>query len=393
MAIRTIENIDISGKKVLIRVDFNVPLANGLIADDTRMRSALPTLRYLLDRGAALVIMSHMGRPKGQKNMQYSMKQLQGHLAALTRAEVIMAPDVIGPEVEELALMLRSGQILLLENTRFYSQETDNEPNFCRSLARLGDVYVNDAFGAAHRAHASTEGVTKFLPSYAGLLMKKECSFFDKVLKNPVKPFVAVIGGAKVSSKIAVLESLLDKADAFIIGGGMAYTFLKEQGKTVGKSLVENEYADTAHSFLDNAARRGVSILLPRDHIVADEFIESAKPELIDDENIPDGKIAMDIGPKTISEMKKLIANAGTVVWNGPMGVFEFDAFSQGTLELAKTVADCHGMTVLGGGDSVAAVNKFNLSERIDHVSTGGGASLEYLEGRVLPGIAALNEE
>ena len=393
MAIRTIENIDVSGKKVLIRVDFNVPIANGLITDDTRMRSALPTLRHLLDRGAALVIMSHMGRPKGQKNIQYSMKQLQDHLAELTNAEVIMAPDVIGPEVEKLAITLRSGQILLLENTRFYSQETENETNFCRSLARLGDIYVNDAFGAAHRAHASTEGVTKFLPSYAGLLMEKECSFLDKVLKNPVKPFVAVIGGAKVSSKIAVLESLLDKADAFIIGGGMAYTFLKEQGKTVGKSLVENEYADTARSFLDNAARRGVTVLLPYDHIVADEFSESSKPELIDGENIPAGKIAMDIGPKTISAMKKLIENAETVVWNGPMGVFEFDAFSQGTLELAKTVADCPGMTVLGGGDSVAAVNKFNLSERVDHVSTGGGASLEYLEGRVLPGIAALNEE
>jgi len=392
VAVRTINDINPEGKRVLVRVDFNVPLKNGKITDDTRMRRALPTLTSLLDRGASLVVMSHLGRPKGEKKPELSLSLLRDHLAELTGVDVIMAPDVIGSEVEKLAGSLKAGEILLLENTRYYKEETANDPGFSASLAKLGDLYVNDAFGAAHRAHASTEGIAKLLPAVAGLLMEKECAFFDKVLENPEKPFVAIIGGAKVSSKIGVLDSLLDKADAFVIGGGMAYTFLKEQGYTVGKSLVEDEFAVTAKDFLAKAEKMDVKVLLPLDHVVAAEFSDSAPAENIDGENIPDDRLAMDIGPKTIAAISELLADAKTVVWNGPMGVFEFDAFAKGTLEVANMVADCSGTTVVGGGDSVAAVNKFNLADRIDHVSTGGGASLEYLEGKELPGVMALKE-
>jgi len=392
MAVRTINDINPEGKRVLVRVDFNVPLKDGKITDDTRIRRALPTLKSLLDRGASLVVMSHLGRPGGEKKPEFSLSQLKSHLAKLTKADVIMAPDVIGPEVQALADNLKAGQILLLENTRYYKEETANDPGFSAELAKLGNLYVNDAFGAAHRAHASTEGVAKLLPSAAGMLMEKECAFFDKVLENPEKPFVAIIGGAKVSSKIDVLDSLLDKADSFVIGGGMAYTFLKEQGYTVGKSLVEDDYAETARNFLANAGKRGVKVLLPLDHIVASEFSETAEPVAVDDVNVPDGMLALDVGPKTVAEVGKLISEANTVVWNGPMGVFEFDAFAKGTLDVAHMVADCKGTTVVGGGDSVAAVNKFNLADKIDHVSTGGGASLEYLEGKALPGVVALKE-
>lgn len=392
MAVRTIKDIDPKGKRILVRVDFNVPLKDGKITDDTRMQRALPTLMSLLERGASLVVMSHLGRPKGEKKPEFSLSQLKDHLVDITKTEVIMAPDVIGPEVESLAEGLKAGQILLLENTRYYLEETDNDPQFSAELARLGDLYVNDAFGAAHRAHASTVGIAGLLPSAAGLLMEKECAFFDKVLENPEKPFVAIIGGAKVSSKIAVLDSLLDKADAFVIAGGMAYTFLKVQGHSIGNSLVEDEFAETAGTFMANAEKRGVKVLLPLDHVVADSFSESAVPESIDDVNVPDGKVAMDIGPKTIAAVGELLSDAKTVVWNGPMGVFEFDAFARGTLDVARWVADCKGTTVVGGGDSVAAVNKFNLADKIDHVSTGGGASLEYLEGKALPGVEALKE-
>ncbi|RKX76040.1 MAG: phosphoglycerate kinase, partial [Spirochaetes bacterium] len=301
MAVRTINDINPEGKRVLVRVDFNVPLKDGKITDDTRMRSALPTLKSLLDRGASLVVMSHLGRPKGEKKPELSLSLLKDHLAELTGVKVIMAPDVIGPEVEKLADSLNPGEILLLENTRYYKEETANDADFSAKLAKFGNLYVNDAFGAAHRAHASTEGIAKLLPSVAGLLMEKECAFFDKVLENPEKPFIAIIGGAKVSSKIGVLDSLLDKADAFVIGGGMAYTFLKEQGFTVGKSLVEDEFAQTAKDFLVKAEKQGVKVLLPLDHVVAAEFSESAAAENIDAVDIPEGKLAMDIGPKTIS--------------------------------------------------------------------------------------------
>lgn len=392
MSIKTIKDIDPSGKKVLVRVDFNVPLKDGKINDDTRMRAALPTLKYLLDRGASLLVMSHLGRPKGTKDPAFSLVQLKDHLAELTGVEVIMASGVIGPEVEKQTSALKPGQILLLENTRFHKEETANDMDFSRSLAKLADLYVNDAFGAAHRAHASTEGVAHFLPSAAGLLMEKECTFFDKVLENPEKPMIAIIGGAKVSSKIAVLESLLDRTDAFVIGGGMAYTFLKQQGFSIGNSLVEDDFAETASSFLASAEKRGVKVILPMDHVVAAEFSEAANPEDVNDVNIPAGKLAMDVGPKTIAAVKDVLANAKTVVWNGPMGVFEYDAFAKGTLEVANMVADCRGTTIVGGGDSVAAVNKFHLVDKIDHVSTGGGASLEYLEAKLLPGVEILKK-
>jgi len=390
MPIRTVRDIDPNGKRILVRVDFNVPLENGRITDDTRMLSALPTLKYLLDRGASLIVMSHLGRPKGQVKPELSLSLLKEHLAEITGARVVMAPDVIGNGVIALAKELKAGEILLLENTRFYREETDNSAEFCSELAKLGDMYINDAFGTAHRAHASTEGIAKLLPSAAGLLMERECKFLDKLLDNPPSPFVAIIGGAKVSSKITVLESLL--ANVFIIAGGMAYTFLKAQSCQVGNSLVETEYLSTAKSFLTNARERGVEVLLPLDHVVASEFSAHARAERVDDVNVPEGKIAMDIGPKTVLAIDRLITGAKMIVWNGPMGVFEFEAFAGGTLEVAKMLAKCDGTTIVGGGDSVAAINKFNLADSIDHVSTGGGASLEYIEGRALPGVSVLKE-
>ena len=393
MAVVTVKDMDLKNKRVLVRVDFNVPLKDGKITDDTRMQRALPTLKYILEQdGASLIVMSHLGRPSEEREPQFSMKQLEAHLAEISGVKVTTAPDCIGAEVEEMASDLKAGEILLLENTRYHNAEKKNDPLFASQLAKLADVYVNDAFGAAHRAHASTEGITKYLPSCAGFLMEKECLFFDKVLENPEKPFVAIIGGAKVSSKIAVLESLIDKCNTFVIGGGMAYTFLKVQGHTIGKSLFEEEFIETAEKFLKNAEKAGVEVLLPMDHVVASEFSEDAAPESVDSIDIPEGKLAMDVGPKTIAAVKDRIAAAKTVVWNGPMGVFEFDKFAKGTMDVANFVADCAGTTVVGGGDSVAAVNKFNLADKIDHVSTGGGASLEYLEGKALPGVVALRK-
>ncbi len=393
MGVVTVKDLDLKNKRVLVRVDFNVPLKDGKITDDTRMQRALPTLKYILEQeGASLIVMSHLGRPTEAREPQFSMKQLESHLAGITGVPVKTAPDCVGAEVEKMASELKAGEILLLENTRYHKAETKNDPDFASQMAKLADVYVNDAFGAAHRAHASTEGITKYLPSCAGFLMEKECLFFDKVLENPESPFVAIIGGAKVSSKIAVLESLIDKCNTFVIGGGMAYTFLKVQGHAIGKSLFEEEFMDTAKTFLENAEKAGVEVILPMDHVVASEFSETAEPEAVDSVDIPEGKLAMDVGPKTVAAVKDRIAAAKTVVWNGPMGVFEFDRFAKGTLEVANFVADCAGTTVVGGGDSVAAVNKFNLADRIDHVSTGGGASLEYLEGKALPGVVALKK-
>ncbi len=393
MSVQTLKDLDLSNKKVLARFDFNVPLKNGTITDDTRIKAALPSISYILEQeGTALVMMSHLGRPKGEKKPEFSLGPVAKHLGELLGKKVIMAEDCIGPNVEKLVKDLGSGELLMLENVRFHPGETKNDPDFAKALAENGDIYVNDAFGTAHRAHASTEGVTKHLPSCAGFLIEKEVSFFDSILENPEKPFVAVIGGAKVSSKIGVLETLLPKCTSLVIGGGMAYTFLKVQGRSVGKSLVEEEYLETAKGLLEKAKDAGVEILLPKDHMVAEEFSEEAKPEEIDSPDVPEGKIAMDIGPKTLDALREVIVNAKSLVWNGPMGVFEFDSFAKGTLEVARYVAECEGTTVVGGGDSVAAVNKFGLADKIDHVSTGGGASLEYLEGKVLPGIAALSK-
>jgi phosphoglycerate kinase len=393
MAKKTVRDIDLKNKKVLVRVDFNVPLKGGEITDDTRITAALPTLKYILDqKGASLILMSHLGRPKKGPDKENSLAPVAKRLSQLLGKNVVLAPDCVGPEAEKVVKAMKPGDVVLLENVRFHPEEEKNDPAFAKALASLGDVYVNDAFGTAHRAHASTEGVAHVLPGVAGFLMEKEIKFLGGVLENPVKPFVAIIGGAKVSTKIAVLESLLPKVSSFIIGGGMAYTFLKVKGVSVGKSLVEEDFIKTASDFLDAAKKAKVEVLLPVDHKVGAEFSENAKAELVDNVNVPDGKVSMDVGPKTLELFRERIAKAKTVVWNGPLGVFEFPEFSKGTQELAKMVAACPGITVVGGGDSVAAVNQFGLADKMKHVSTGGGASLEYLEGKNLPGIAALQE-
>jgi phosphoglycerate kinase len=394
LAKKTVRDVDLKGKRVLCRVDFNVPLKGGKISDDTRIRESLPTLRYILQqKGSRLILMSHLGRPKDKPEPEYSLKPVAQRLAELLARPVTMAPDCVGEAVEAQAAALREGEVLLLENVRFHKAETENSPEFAARLARLGDIYVNDAFGSAHRAHASTEGVAHHLPAVAGLLMEKEIKFLGGVFENPQKPFVAIIGGAKVSTKIAVLESLLPRVSSLIIGGGMAYTFLKVQGIAVGKSLVEEDFLDTARSLLKKAGEQKVKVLLPLDHKVGAEFNEAAKAEYVAGTAIPADRIGMDIGDKTLASYREAIAAAGTVVWNGPLGVFEFPEFAKGTLEVAKMVAACKGTTVVGGGDSVAAVQKFGLADKISHVSTGGGASLELLEGKDLPGIVALADQ
>ncbi|MBN1411317.1 MAG: phosphoglycerate kinase [Spirochaetales bacterium] len=391
MAKKTVKEVDFTNKRVLMRVDFNVPLKEGKVTDDTRIREALPTIKYILEQqGTSLILMSHLGRPKGTVVPDMSLKPVAGRLKELLGKDVIMAPDCVGDEVTKLAQSMKTGDVMLLENLRFNPGEKKNDPDFAKKLASLADTYVNDAFGTAHRPEASMVGVNQYLPSCAGFLLEKEIKFLGDVVANPEKPFVAIIGGSKVSTKISVLENLLSKVDTLIIGGGMAYTFLKCMGKTIGKSLLEEDFLDTAQKLLDAARAKNVEIILPVDHYAASEFAETAVPELVSDVNIPDGKIGMDIGPKTIEAVKERILKAKTIVWNGPMGVFEFDAFAKGTLEIAKTVAESGAISVVGGGDSVAAVNKFGLSGKISHVSTGGGASLEFLEGKALPGIEAL---
>ncbi|NCD05291.1 MAG: phosphoglycerate kinase [Spirochaetia bacterium] len=391
MVLNTIRDAKLNDKKVVIRVDFNVPIKDGVVTDDTRIQAALPTINYLLEQGATLIVMSHRGRPKGEKNPEFSMAPIAKRFSELLNKEVKLAPDVIGSEVEALVNSLKKGDVLLLENCRYYNEETDNDLDFAKKLAAFGDLYVNDAFGTAHRAHASTEGISHFLPSYAGFLIEKEVKYMAPLLSNPQKPFVAIIGGSKVSSKITVLESLVKTCDTIVIGGGMAYTFMKVQGKAIGKSLLEEDYLDTARSFLAKADEKGVKVILPVDHICGATFSENAEPVLCED--VIDGDlIGMDIGPKTIALILAELKTAKSVVWNGPMGVFEFNSFSKGTLEVAKALAECDGITVVGGGDSVAAINKFNLASKISHVSTGGGASLEFLEGKTLPGIKALEK-
>lgn len=393
--LRTVRDIDLDNKRVLLRVDFNVPIKDGVITDETRIVEALPTIEYILAKpGTSLVIMCHLGRPAGDgtREPQFSVKPIAKRLSEKLDRPVQYIDDTIGEKVEAAAKALKPGEILFLENVRYYKAEKKNDPEFAKQLSALGDVYVNDAFGTAHRAEASTEGVAHYLPSAAGFLIEKEVKFFAPILTNPDKPLVAIIGGAKVSSKIAVLESLLKTADTFIIGGGMAYTFLKAKGFEVGKSLLEADFLDTAKNFLAAAEKAGVQVLLPVDNVVASEFNENAEATVIDSDNIPADKMGMDIGPKTIELFSKAIIPAKTVVWNGPMGVFEFDKFANGTKQVAMAVAECQGTTVVGGGDSVAAANKFGLSKKLSHVSTGGGASLEFLEGKKLPGIVALEQ-
>ena len=393
MVLNTVKDADLKGKRVLIRVDFNVPVKNGVVTDATRIKAALPTINYILDGGASLVVMSHYGRPKGQKNMDFSMAPIRAEFEKLLGKPVKLAPDVIGEEVEKEVKALKPGEVLLLENVRFYPDEEKNGEEFAKTLASYGDLYVNDAFGTAHRAHASTEGVSHFLPAYAGFLIEKEVKFMAPLLENPEHPFVAVIGGSKVSSKISVLESLVKTCDTIVIGGGMAYTFLKVLGHSVGTSLVEDDYQETAKAFLAAAEKKGVKVILPVDHVCADKFDENATPVAVDSVDIPEGLMGLDIGPKTVALIVSEMKSAKNVVWNGPMGVFEFSAFAKGTEAVAKALAESDAISVVGGGDSVAAINKFGLASQISHVSTGGGASLEFLEGKVLPGIKALEKQ
>ncbi|TYO99732.1 phosphoglycerate kinase [Geothermobacter ehrlichii] len=391
----TIDDINPAGKKVFCRVDFNVPLDDqARITDDTRIVAALPTIRRLIDAGARVILASHLGRPKGKPDAKYSLAPVAPHLAELLGRKVVMAPDCIGAEVEAMIGEMKDGDVVLLENLRFHAGETANDDEFCRQLAGLAELYVNDAFGTAHRAHASTAGVTRYLkPAVAGYLMEKEIRYLGQALANPERPFVAVIGGAKVSDKILVIENLLEKVDALLVGGGMAYTFLRARGIDIGKSLVEEDKVELAKELLAKAEARKVDLRLPQDHLMADEFSATARPQISDGAAIADDLMGLDIGPRTQKDYARIIAGARTVVWNGPMGVFEFDAFAEGTLAIARALAESDCLSIIGGGDSVAAVNKTGLQDAMTHISTGGGASLEFLEGRELPGITALTDK
>ncbi len=395
MAKKTIEDIQVSGKKVLVRCDFNVPLdANKNITDENRIKGALPTIQYLIDHGAKVILCSHLGRPKGEFNMKYSLAPVAARLSQLLGKEVKLAKDVIGEDAHRLAGELADGDVMLLENVRFHKEEEKNDPEFSKQLASLADMYVNDAFGTAHRAHASTEGVAHLLhPAVAGFLIGKELSFMGKALENPDRPFVAILGGAKVSDKIGVINNLLDKVDTLIIGGGMSYTFQKALGGQIGKSLLEADKVDLAKELMEKAKKKGVKLLLPVDNEAGDAFSNDAMRITVHSKEIPEGFEGMDIGPKTQVIFANEIANAKTVVWNGPMGVFEFENFATGTRAIAKAMAECDGVTIIGGGDSAAAVEQMGFAKKVSHVSTGGGASLEFLEGKALPGVVALDDK
>lgn len=413
---KTIGDVGLKGKRVLMRVDFNVPIKDGKVGDDTRIRAALPTIEYALNNGArSVVLMSHLGRPKGKPSPEFSLKPVADYLATLVKAPVQFAEDCVGPAVSAQAEALPEGGILLLENVRFYLEEegkpklpddaTDaqkaaaksemkaKQKEFAKQLAGLGDIYVNDAFGTAHRAHASTAVVTQFFDeNVAGFLMEKEIAYLGKAMANPDRPFVAILGGAKISGKIDVIMNLMGKVDALLIGGGMTYTFFKAKGLPVGKSLVEEDKIDLARDILEKTKAAGVKLLLPVDHVIADAFSADARTETVGEDGIKDGWLALDIGPETVKLYAAEIARARTVVWNGPMGCFEMAPFAAGTLDMAKAVADADCVSIIGGGDSVSAVNRSGLADRMTHISTGGGASLEFLEGKELPGVAALSD-
>ncbi|MDX9830934.1 MAG: phosphoglycerate kinase, partial [Anaerolineae bacterium] len=385
---KTVRDADVEGKRVLVRVDFNVPLEDGRVTDDTRIRAALPTIRYLLDRDAVVILASHLGRPKGKVDEQYRMAPIADRLSELLDRPVVKLNDCVGPEVQEAVRQAKPGDVLMLENTRFHAEETDNEASFARELASLAELYVNDAFGSAHRAHASTEGVAHHLPAVAGFLMEKELEFLGRALSSPERPFIAILGGAKISDKIGVIENLLDKVDAILIGGGMANTFLRADGYDVAESLVEEESVDTARELI---RRGGDRIVLPVDVVVADRFDADAFSQVVTVGSVPPGWRILDVGTRTLELFKEELEGAKTVVWNGPMGVFEFPKFAYGTEAVARMLAALpDATTIIGGGDSAAAVERSGLAGEMTHISTGGGASLEFLEGKTLPGVAAL---
>ena len=391
---KTIEDIDVQNKRVLVRCDFNVPLNEaGEITDDKRIRESLPTIKYLLGKGAKVILCSHMGRPKGEFNMKYSLAPVAKRLSELLGFEVKLAKDVIGPSAKELAASCESGKAVLIENVRFHKEEEKNDPAFAKELASLAEVYVNDAFGTSHRAHASTAGVADYLPAVCGYLIQKEIDVMGKALADPKRPFVAILGGAKVSDKIGVIVNLISKVDTLIIGGAMAYTFAKAQGGKTGISRVEEDKVDLARDILEKAKAAGVKLLLPVDTACAKEFDANAEITVCEENNIADDLMGLDIGPKTVDLFCEAIKNAGTVVWNGPMGVFEFPRFAVGTKAVAKAVAESDAISIIGGGDSAAAVEQLGYADKMTHISTGGGASLEFLEGKELPGIMALNDK
>ena len=386
---KTVRDIDVSGKRVLVRADLNVPLEGGRVTDDTRIRESLPTIKYLLEHGAGVIVCSHLGRPKG-RDEALSLAPVAGRMANLLDLNVLFAEDCVGEQAEMAVSSLREGQVLLLENLRFHPEEEKNDPEFARQLASLADVFVNDAFGAAHRAHASTEGVTHYLPAVAGFLMEKEVRYLSALVADPPKPFAALVGGAKVSSKIAAINNLLPKLDILVLGGGMANTFLKANGVNVQMSLVEDEQVEIARRILADAAERGLEVLLPVDVVAASKFAEDADTETRKVHEIPRGYMVLDIGPETVAAYARALKRARAVVWNGPMGVFEMDKFAAGSFGLARAIANLDAVTVVGGGETAAVVAQLGLQDRFTHVSTGGGASLEMLEGRELPGVAAL---
>lgn len=388
---KTVKDVDVRGKRVLVRVDFNVPLAGDAVTDDTRIRAALPTIRYLIDHGARVVLVSHLGRPKGAPDPQYSLKPVRRALQRLIGRNVAFSPEIVGPEAEEAVGRMVDGEILMLENVRFDPGEKANDPEFARKLAALGDIYVNDAFGAAHRAHASTAGVAAYLPAYAGMLLAREVETLTGMLANPERPFVAILGGSKVSDKFGVIDKLLECCDTVLIGGGMAFTFLVAKGLEVGNSIVEADWVEPARKMLEKARATNVDLVLPTDFVIASEMTEDAETRIVGREEIPAGMMGLDIGPSTIELYKGDIASAKTIFWNGPMGVFEMTPFEAGTKEVAVAVGrNSRAVSVIGGGDSVAALKKFGLEDRVTFVSTGGGASMKLLEGAALPGVDAL---
>ncbi len=391
---KTVKDIDVKNKRVIVRVDFNVPLdENRSITDDSRIKGALPTIKYLIDNNAKVILMSHLGRPKGKVRDELRLTPVAERLGELLGRAVTKLDDCVGDSVTKAISAIKPKDVALLENLRFHPEEEANDPQFAKQLASLADIFVNDAFGTCHRAHASTEGITKYLPSAAGFLVGKEIDYFEKATKNPDKPYVAILGGAKVSDKIKVIKNLMNNVDAILIGGAMAYTFLKSEGVDIGNSKLESDKLGLAKEILENARSKNVKILLPSDHVIADKIDAAAKTETTADKNIPDGGIGLDIGPKTVKEFEAVLKKARTVIWNGPVGFFEVKPFSKGTAALARFLAGSKITTIIGGGDTAAAINKLGLAAKMSHISTGGGASLEYLEGKTLPGIAALNDK